>query len=275
MVESGGLENRCGLTLTGGSNPSLSAKDLLNEGLFIFKDLKDYLVKLTDRKEICENTFTFTFDIRDVDYNFKAGQYAHFTILDPLTKDKKGHSRPLSIASSPDNKDTVMVAARAGSSVFIDNLLKQPIGSEIYVSKPSGSMYLKDNTSDLVFIAGGIGITPVRSIIEKAIKDNSSQKIYLFYSNKTESQTAFLNEFRQWAEQNKNFILIPLISDPGNVKGDFELGNVDENILRKYLTDLDNKIFYVTGPPVMVDSISKLLSELGVSEEKIIMEKFK
>ena len=237
--------------------------------------MKDYLVKLIDRKEICENTFTFTFDTKDIDYNFKAGQYAHFTIVDPLTKDKKGHSRPLSIASSPDNIDTLMVAARTGSSVFIENLLQLPVGSEVYVSKPSGSMYLKDKTSDLVFIAGGIGITPVRSIIEKAIKENSKQKIYLFYSNRTESQTAFLNEFRHWAEQNKNFILIPLISEPGNVKGEYEVGNVDEKIVKKYLKDLSNKIFYVTGPPMMVDSVSKLLSEQGVNEEKIIMEKFK
>ena len=66
-----------------------------------------------------------------------------------------------------------------------------------------------------------------------------------------------------------------MISEPGNVKGEYEVGNVDEKIVKKYLKDLSNKIFYVTGPPMMVDSVSKLLSEQGVNEEKIIMEKFK
>ena len=237
--------------------------------------MKDFLIKLIDKKEICENTFTFTFDISNIDYHFKAGQYAHFTISEPVTKDKKGHSRPLSIASSPDNRSSLMIAARNGSSVFINNLSSLPIGSQIYISKPSGSLYLKDMNSDLVFIAGGIGITPVRSIVEKAIRDNSEQKIFLFYSNKKESNAAFLDEFKQWAEENKNFILVPFINDTENIKWEYEFGNIDQKVLKKYLNVLKDKIYYVIGPPLMVDSIENLLREAGVAEEKIFMEKFK
>ncbi len=238
--------------------------------------MKDFLIKLIDKKEICENTFTFTFDIRNIDYDFKAGQYAHFTIPDPVTKDKKGHSRPLSIASSPDNKDSLTIAARIGSSIFIDNLSRLPVGSEIYISKPSGSLYLKDNNkSDLVFIAGGIGITPVRSIIENAIKNKSSQKIYLFYSNRTQSQAAFLDGFKQWSIANKNFKFIPVINDIENKKWDYEFGIIDEELLKKYLNVLSDKIYYIIGPPLMVDFVNNLLREKGIGEEKIFMEKFK
>ncbi|MEO8664724.1 MAG: FAD-dependent oxidoreductase [Ignavibacteria bacterium] len=237
--------------------------------------MKDYLVKLIERKEICDNTFTFTFDTGNTGYTFKAGQYAHFTVPDPVTKDKKGHSRPLSIASSPDTKGSIMVAARKGSSVFVDNLSRLPIGSEVYVSKPSGSMYITDIRSDLVFIAGGIGITPVRSIVEKILNDKSSQMIYLFYSNKSLAQAAFIDEFKQWSGENTNFIFIPLFNDDGKSKSEYEYGSIDEKILKKYLKDLNDKIFYVTGPPLMVDSIDKLLLSADVNPEKIIMEKFK
>lgn len=241
--------------------------------------MKDFQITLIDKREIAENTMSFIFDIKDIDYEFTAGQYAHFSLIEPLSDDKKNHTRPLSIASSPGNKSELMIAARTGSSDFIKNLISTPVGSKIFVSKPSGVLKLhSDKEIQSVFIAGGIGITPVRSIIEYATQQNLQHRISLFYSNKTESQTAFADDFEKWSSVNKNFKFIPVIDvidNTTNTKRRFESGPLDKNLLFKYLGNLDQKYFYVTGPPQMVESVNSILLSEGADGEKIITEKFK
>ncbi len=238
--------------------------------------MKDFLITLIDKQEIGENTYSFTFDTKDINYEFEAGQYAHFTLTEAHSEDHKGHSRPLSIASSPNTKETLMIAARKGSSVFINNLMKSPIGSNVYISKPTGNLSLhKDASVPAVFIAGGIGITPVRSIIEKAIKSNSGHEIFLFYANKSEAQSAFLNDFENWSAENKNLKFIPAINDLENKKWKYEYGKIDKNILNKYLNNYGNKIYYIVGPPEMVDSVKELLLTERVDSKNILTEKFK
>ncbi len=238
--------------------------------------MKDFPVTLIDRKEIAENTVSFIFDIRDIEYKFDAGQYAHLTISDSGYNDNKSNSRPLSIASSPNNKNELMIAARTGSSAFINYLINIPVGSEVFISRPSGNLKLpQDKSIHSVFIAGGLGITPVRSIVEYATQENLPHKINLFYSNHTESQTAFKRDFENWAEKNKNFKFIPVIDYIENNKWKYEFGPFDKKLLYKYLDELNDKNYYITGPPQMVKSINKMLIQEGVPEEKINTEKFK
>lgn len=238
--------------------------------------MKDFQITLIDKKEICENTLGFWFDIKNTEYAFKAGQYAHFTIINPKFKDSKGNFRALSIASSPQNKNDLMVAARKNSSVFINNLYSIPIGSKIFISKPSGNLILhKDLSIPSVFIAGGIGITPIRSITEEIIQKNSEHEVYLFYSNRTSSQTAFLDEFTKWSEDKKNFKFIPIIDDKNNKNWNYEYGPIKRDLFKKYLNTFNNKIYYAVGPPLMVDSIKEILLTEKVSEERIKIEKFR
>ncbi|MBK8380496.1 MAG: hypothetical protein IPL16_01100 [Ignavibacteria bacterium] len=81
------------------------------------------------------------------------------------------------------------------------------------------------------------GITPARSIIESSFISRSAQRIYLFYSNKSESQTAFLEDFRAWSQLKENFNFIPLIEDLKNVNWNSEIGIIDETILKSILTN--------------------------------------
>jgi hypothetical protein len=97
--------------------------------------LKETKIFFTGLKEICENTFTFTFNLYDSDYEFKAGQFAHFTIMDPVHHDEGGNSRPLSIANSPDHVNSLMVAARRNQSVFVENLLALSPGGEVHIGE--------------------------------------------------------------------------------------------------------------------------------------------
>lgn len=236
--------------------------------------MKYFRITLTERKEICENTLSFTFDTKNTDYNFEAGQYAHFTIPSPVINDIKGNSRPLSFASSPHHKDFIIIAARKDSSVFIDNLSQIPVGSEIHISKPFGNLLLNKNNSDTpVFIAGGIGITPIRSIIEKFIYDKYKSELFSFHSNRTQSQSVFIDDFEKWAAENKNFKFIPSIADLKNKEWKYEFGTIDKKMLEKYLKNFENKIFYVVGPPLMVDTLKEILTGEGIVKEKIKTEK--
>ncbi len=236
--------------------------------------MKELPVKLIDRKEIADNTFSFIFDISNVDYKFEAGQYAHLRIPDHDFKDNKNNTRPLSIASSPDNRKELMIAARIGSSAFINYLAGIPIGSRVFISEPSGNLTLPgDDNIDCVFIVGGIGITPVRSIVEYATQNNLGHKLHLFYLNHSESQTAFKKDFEKWDYLNKNFSFIPVI-DRENKNRKNEFGPFGKELLYKYLNNLDEKNFYLTGPPQMVNSVKKILIHEGVPEERINTEKF-
>lgn len=237
--------------------------------------MKDFKITFAGKKEICENTIAFYFDITDSGYSFKAGQYAHFTIIDPKFTDEKGNTRPFSFANSPGEKNEIVIAARINSSVFINNLSLLNPGSEIYISKPEGNMNLEnDFLFPVVFISGGIGITPARSLIENDLKNNSERDLTLFYSNKTESQTAFLDDFKKWSSKNSNFKFIPLIEDINNTNWKYEFGYINKIILNKYLSDLNKKLYYLIGPAQMINSICEILLESGVDKRNIKTETF-
>ena len=239
--------------------------------------MKDTKIFFTGRKEICENTFSFTFNLYDSDYEFKPGQYAHFTIMDPVHHDENGYTRPLSFANSPDHINSLMVAARKNQSVFIENLLSLTPGSELQISEPEGEISLHENEEvENVFIAGGIGITPIRSIVEFATENDLKNRITLFYSNKSLTQAAFMNEFLEWSAENENFSFIPFFeSDEIISEFEYEKGRIDSERLKKHLGDFDKKKFFLIGPPAMVDSFKDILLKQKVSEEKIMTERFK
>lgn len=238
--------------------------------------MKDFKIILKKKIDVCDNTIAFIFSTMGVNYNFKPGQYAHFTIPNPVSQDKKGNSRPFSIASSPHHKNHLMIAARKGSSVFINNLDQLTTGAEIFVSKPYGNLLLNENISDTpVFIAGGIGVTPVRSIIEKFIYDKNKSKLFLFHSNRNRSQFVFKEDFEKWSAQNSNFKFIPVIDDLNDKLWKYDSGVIDKKLLKKHLKSFSNKIFYIVGPPAMVDNVNEILLHEKVNPEKIITEKFK
>jgi len=238
--------------------------------------LKDFQIILEKTEVICENTVAFTFDAKHTGYKFDAGQYANFTLTNPKHPDEKGHYRALSFANAPNEMGKLVIAARINSSVFINNLWSLSPGSKLYVSKPMGSLTLhKDNSIPAVFISGGIGITPVRSIIEEVVNKKLSHEIKMFYSNKKEAQVAFMNDFMKWSNEIKNLEFIPIIEDRENKNWKNEFGPIDMSMLNKYLENFKNKIYYITGPSIMVDSIKDLLINQQVNKENIRTEIFK
>lgn len=218
----------------------------------------------------------FFFDTSGADFAFKAGQFAEFTLINPKETDAEGNKRLFSIASSPNHKDYIMVATRMRNTAFKNNLKSMPFGEKIRVRGPMGAFTLhSDASKPAVFLAGGIGITPFRSIVEFAAEQKLPHRIYLFYSNRNKAATAFLDDFEKWQQQNNNFKLIATLTDAQDYSWKYEDGRIDESMIKKYLGEmLQNAIFYIAGPPGMVSGLMQLLSQMGIKEESIKAEEF-
>ncbi len=140
--------------------------------------MANYKLKLKNREEIAEGTMAFFLE-KPVDFDFKAGQFARLTLIDPPETDAKGNGRTFTIASAPYEED-LMVATRLRDTAFKRVMGTIPLGTEISFKGPYGSLTLHDDaTRPAVFLTGGIGITPFRSILLQAAKDKLAHKLFL------------------------------------------------------------------------------------------------
>lgn len=236
--------------------------------------MDDKIIYLKDRKYICKNTIGIWFEKRDTVYDFIAGQYAEITLLDKIYSDKDGDSRLFSIASAP-GKNELMFATRAFDTAFNKNIMELPLGSRAKIGEPGGNTPLHTDTSKTaVFLIGGIGITPVRSMFEYITENKLPYKIYLFQSNPDKDSMAFFDEFMSWSEHNENIKYIPTIDDINDSTWKYEKGYLSEEMIKKYLTDFSDCIFYIVGPTVLVDKMEAVLKKNNVQQENIKLERF-
>src|SRR5689334_6445455 len=129
-----------------------------------------YIAKLKDREDMVTVTMSFHFE-KPKGFAYKAGQFADYTLIDPPETDAEGNTRGFSLASAP-YEDDLMSATRMRDTAFKRVLKTMPLGTELTLDAPYGSFTLHNNAATpAVFITGGIGVTPVRSIVMQAIHD--------------------------------------------------------------------------------------------------------
>ena len=230
--------------------------------------MPEYNFPLKERFEVAEGTTAFVFDTSAApDFTFRAGQYIEIELENPPYTDEKGNERHFSIASSPNDKGILMVATRMRPSAFKRSLAEIHLGTKVKVKGPRGNFVLHENPEKkAAFITGGIGITPVRSIIKYAAEEKLPHKIVLIYSNRNPKSTAFLDDLKKWAGENPNFKLFAKMTD--------EAGYVDADDVKKNVWDFGDTIFYVVGPPEMVQAMTKILEELKISRDELRFEEF-
>lgn len=237
--------------------------------------MKEKIVTLKDRKMVCADTIGMWFDYSNIEFDFEPGQYTQITLLEPIYNDDEGDSRLFSVASSPKNKETIMFATRALDSAFNKNILEMPLGAKARLGDTGGNTPLhKDSSIPAVFLIGGIGITPVRCIVEYVTNEKLPYEMQLFYSCRKASSVVFLDEFEKWSEENPNFNLIPTIDDTNDKNWKYDFGYINEDMITKHIKDIKEPIYYVVGPPEMVDTMLRILSGLGVDKNNIRFEKF-
>ena len=234
-----------------------------------------YKTILKSREEIASGTMAFHFE-KPEGFAYKPGQWADFTLINPPETDAEGNTRGFSLASAP-YEDDLMVATRMRDTAFKRVLKNLPLGTELKMEGPGGSFTLHNNKAiPAVFLTGGIGITPMRSIILQAIHDQAERELFIFDSNNRPEDAAFLDELLRPHEKNPHYTFIGTMTQmeksTRNWQG--ETGFINKAMLSKYLSDLMLPIFYIAGPQKMVAAMRKALNESGVDDDNIRTEEF-
>lgn len=224
---------------------------------------------------------------RGDDQNFLSYRAGQYSVVDLGTDgDPKGPTRSFTIASSPTERDSILITTRIRNSQFKQKLSKLETGAAVKITAPAGDFTLPDGYSKpLVFLSGGIGVTPFRSMIKYATDERLPVRITMFDSNRNQANILYKDEFDSWARLNRNLRIVYTITgeesesstSPAISDWEGEKGRVDKSMLIKYLdkAELSNSTFYICGPPSMLKAMQVLLQdELQIPEGRIKVEEF-
>ena len=234
-------------------------------GLFkdIIKILKKHEITFIEKRDEVDDVVSFLFKPDD-NSKWISGQHGIFTVKNPGVK--ANMTRPFSVASRQED-GVVLLSMRIpeNPSVFKQELLKLRTGDTISMRGPIGPFVLDNSHKPVVFIAGGIGITPFRALLLEAV--NSSEKrpeaIHLLYSDDRGSFT-YKNEFDDLAKANSYI-----------KTGYFTNRNEFNDSISKRVEEYKNgAYYYVSGPPAMIKSLKKSLKDKGIKGSNIKSELF-
>jgi ferredoxin-NADP reductase len=225
-----------------------------------------YNVKLLHKKEVAQGTLEFTLE-KPKGFQYRAGQYGDLVLPASTGLDDSNNKHGFSFVSAP-FEDTLRMATRMrAQSKYKQAAAKVPEATMVKLLALWGDFTLQKNDKiPAVFLIGGIGITPVRSIIAQATHDKTNHKITLLYSNRNPAQAAYLDELKHLAEVNKNFTFVPSFSDTD--------GFIDAKRVRAHVPDIGAPKYYLSGPEGMVKAMRKLLVDVGADEDNIKTEEF-
>jgi ferredoxin-NADP reductase len=229
---------------------------------------------LVDRDLVAEGTMAFRF-AKPADWTYRAGQFVDITLIDPPETDAEGDTRGFSISSAP-SEDVIMITTRLRDTAFKRVLRTMPIGTRVKIEGPFGDLRLHNAARPAVVLTGGIGITPFRSILIEIIRNGGlPYPVAVFYANRRPRDAAFLDELAELAAQDPNLSFIPTMSglDPSE-PWDGERGRIDAAMLQRHLDGVADAIYYLTGPPGMIQGLRTMLVDSGVNEDDIRTEEF-
>ena len=235
----------------------------------------NYVGKLKNRFPVAERTMAFQFE-KPANLIFRPGQWIDITLLNPAETDVEGNVRGFSIASAP-YEDTLMVATRMRDTAFKRELGKVPLNTEVKISGPGGNLTLQNNPArTAVFLAGGIGVTPIRSILFHAAKQRLPHRILFFFSNRRPEDSPFLGDLQALQKENPNYTFIPTMTEMAKSHQEWsgETGYINKEMLAKYLGAAKSPIYYIVGPPGMVNALHSTVNESGVDDDDIRTEDF-
>jgi ferredoxin-NADP reductase len=181
---------------------------------------------------------------------------------------------PLSIASSP-ARDYLEFAVRRSDSAWKQAFFALKPGDHVHIEGPIGHFFL-NTERPAVLIAGGIGITPFRSMIEYAADAQLSTDITLLYSNRVTNEIAFYDELTDLATRNSHLTILHTITrSQDRHTWNRRIGRIDESLLRQVSQNKPDAIYYICGTPSLVNDTVQMLAKLNISPERIHLESFK
>jgi ferredoxin-NADP reductase len=226
-----------------------------------------YMLSFVERHPRANGIFEYLFK-SDRPLRFLPGQYLEWTLAGvPL--DSRGNRRFFTIASAPeDSQVSLGVRFYDKPSAFKRTLASLAPGAQISVASLAGDFTMpSDIKKKLAFLAGGIGVTPFVSMARHAIATGESRSIVLLYSSKTATEMAFQDVFTKAVRV--GWRTVYSLSDEVASAPGVHHGFIDAALVKKEIPDYLERLFYVSGPPRMVDAMKKMLLTLGVSRLNI------
>ncbi len=223
------------------------------------------LLILKEKIQIAPDIYDFIFK-SDRKLYFKPGQYLEWT-MGHRKIDNRGNRRYFTVASSPTEDEIRMgVKFYPESSSFKKSLLLMKEGDKIMASQLAGEFVMpEDQNKKLVFIAGGIGVTPFRSMIKYLLDKGEKRSITFLYSNKTAADIVYKDIFDK-AGTDLGIKTVYVNTD--------EKGMIDAKMIMEEVPDYKERVFYISGPHGMVISFENTLKNLGVKRGNIVTDFF-
>jgi ferredoxin-NADP reductase len=205
-------------------------------------------------------------------FNFFPGQFVQ-VIFDRTNISNALFNKYLSFSSSP-TKDYMEVTKKLSESQFSQKLKNLKIDDTVFLNGPLGNCVFRDNDDRLCFLVGGIGVTPAISIIEYVMEKKLGTDITLIYSNKTEGDIAFKRELDVWQAINKKVRVVYIVTEARPEDKSCLWGVLNKNLLIREVKDIDKRVFFIFGPPVMVTAMKNLCVEADCPGRSIRAENF-
>jgi ferredoxin-NADP reductase len=201
--------------------------------------------------------------------DFKAGQFLCAHLLA-----EKECKRYLSISNSPTEKGYLEFTKKITQSDFSKAVESLKAGDSLRVQFPSGKFTLDDPADKIAFLSGGIGITPIRSIVKYVVDKKLGTDISLVYANRSIRDIVFKEDFDQMQKAYPQLRVAHVLCEPvPNFK--CSVGLINSQVIKNEVADYARRKFYLCGPPQMVEAMKKLLiEELKLPESSIITENF-
>lgn len=231
---------------------------------------------LNKKERFTESIYGFWFNANGGTINFNPGQFLDWR-LDHKDPDSRGVQRFFTVASSLTERDILLTTKIIkNSSTFKKSLKKLQAGDKIMVEGPYGEFILPEKKEKkIVFIAGGIGITPFRSMIKHLLDIKEKRDIVLFYGVNSTEEIVFGNLFSQ-VEKDLGIETIYVVKDENSTSKDWqgETGYIDADIIRRHVGNTNDFIFYISGPEPMVHGISDMLIKAGIKQKQLKYDYF-
>lgn len=235
-----------------------------------------FVLPFIKKEQIAKDTFSFYFDRTKASFEFLPGEYIRI-ILPHENQDDRGANRYFSIASSPLEREFLMITTKVMQSSFKHALYNLAPGTNVQFWGPIGRFIFDEkNASPHVFLSGGIGITPYHSILNFIAAKNIQTPVTFLGSFSTVEELIYYSEFTAIATQHKNIQIIYTITHPeiSQKQWEGETGRISDTMIQKYVDDIQNALFYIVGPPKMVQAMEEIVKGMGVSVERIKKENF-
>jgi ferredoxin-NADP reductase len=210
---------------------------------------------------------------RPPDYTFKAGQWYTITLATP--------DGPLdhhfSHADSP-TESHIELTTRLTGSAFKNALDSLPVGTEVDIQGAYGAFLFGYDKAKIAFLTGGIGVTPVRSMLRYLADTDGAgrvagQELAVFYGSMTVDGIVYKDEFDEFERKISGLRVVHVITNPTPEWKGYG-GFITAGIIRAELANPSDWTYYVVGPPPMITAMDKVLEQLEIPQGQIVVESF-